>query len=440
MAPDAGFLYFDSMKMLQALLVNPPIFDFTAYDFWLRPYGMLRVAGQMQGTCKLDFFDYLISQRQDEWARGRFHYQYIPKPRPLEDIPRRFRRFGRLREEFREFLRKQSYDVVLIQTMMTYWYLGVREVIEDVRKLQPWAKIVLGGVYASLCPSHALSLGADLVIEGDNLDPLWQLLVMKPGKALPYWPSELGMVGVIKLTQGCPFRCTYCSVPLLWPEFKERPTTECLEELQQLVHRGARHIAFYDDALLFHADRILIPFLQGTISSKAKVLFHTPNALNARFISAELAKLMVLAGFGSFFLGLESSSVSWQKATGGKVYSEEFLLAVENLRAAGAASILTYIILGHPDSDEQELELSIRFAHACGTKVLLSEFSPVPGTTDGKKSEKWADLDEPLSHNKTAFAFRRLGRDYVNQIKKLAHSLNSQLPAEQGGKTSFINC
>lgn len=27
----------------RTLLVNPPIFDFSAYDFWLKPYGMLRV-------------------------------------------------------------------------------------------------------------------------------------------------------------------------------------------------------------------------------------------------------------------------------------------------------------------------------------------------------------------------------------------------------------
>jgi hypothetical protein len=53
---------------------------------------------------------------------------------------------------------------VLVQTVMTYWYLGVREVIEDVRKLQPHAKIILGGVYATLCPKHAKSLGADQVL------------------------------------------------------------------------------------------------------------------------------------------------------------------------------------------------------------------------------------------------------------------------------------
>ena len=32
---------------MNLLLVNPPIYDFTAFDFWLRPYGLLRVGGRL---------------------------------------------------------------------------------------------------------------------------------------------------------------------------------------------------------------------------------------------------------------------------------------------------------------------------------------------------------------------------------------------------------
>ena len=41
------------------LLVNPPIYDFTAYDFWLKPLGLLSVAGLLRGRCELSMFDYL---------------------------------------------------------------------------------------------------------------------------------------------------------------------------------------------------------------------------------------------------------------------------------------------------------------------------------------------------------------------------------------------
>jgi pyruvate-formate lyase-activating enzyme len=412
------------MQPLRILLVNPPIVDFTAYDFWLRPYGMLRVAARMQHACDLHFFDFLVSKQRDKWGRGRFDAQDIPKPKTFSDIPRKFRRFGRPRAEFRDFLRAHSFDAVLIQTGMTYWYPGVQEVIEDTRALQPSAKIILGGVYATLCPSHAQSLGPDLVIEGAKLEPMWELLSVEPKESVPYWPSENAGVGVMKLSEGCPFRCTYCSAPLFWPEFVQRPTEDCLAELKQLNRVGANNIAFYDDALLFRANQVLVPFLESVIHSNIAVCFHTPNALNARFITPDVARMMVRAGFATFFLGFESSSASWQDATGGKVHVHEFEAAVRYLKEAGAHSIVTYIIVGHPDSERQDPERSIRFAHQCGTRVLLSEFSPVPGTADGLKSGQWADLQEPLSHNKTAFAIRRLGADSLNRLKQLTHALN----------------
>ena len=406
---------------MNLLLVNPPIYDFTAFDFWLRPYGLLRVGGRLR-SCNLTTFDYLVSRDRDTFGRGRFIQQEIPKPAALVDIPRRFHRFGRPREDFRQMLAGQRFDAVLVQTVMTYWYLGVREVIEDVRAGQPHAKIILGGVYATLCPAHAMSLGADQVLEGLDLKPLD--LPLSDG--LPFWEGVNADVGVLKITEGCPFRCTYCSVPVVYPDFVGRPLDVCLEELRHLVRLGTRHVAFYDDALLFKPDRILLPFLEAVLRENIRVSFHTPNALNARFITPEIANLMVRAGFRTFYLGFESSAYEWQRKTGGKVYSEEFSDAVRSLREADAPSITAYVIIGHPDSSAQNLEASIRFAAAQGARVMLSEFAPIPGTPDGEACRAYTALDEPLNHNKTAFTLRFLGRERVEDLKALCRQVNSQ--------------
>ena len=57
--------------------------------------------------------------------------------------------------------------------MMTYWYQAVTEVIEDIRKAWPRAKIISGGNYVTLCTNHAENLGADFLVQGTNLQPLW---------------------------------------------------------------------------------------------------------------------------------------------------------------------------------------------------------------------------------------------------------------------------
>jgi hypothetical protein len=424
----------------RVLLVNPPIYDFSAYDFWLKPYGLLRVAGFLRGRATLRLFDYLDRHhpslppaRSDRWGRGPYPAEVVAKPVFFADIPRHYRRYGRPRTVFQRWLAEQAtFDAALVQTVMTYWYPGVQEVIEDVRRHSPQARIALGGVYATLCPRHARGLGADLVVEGALLDPLWSFLGITPDlHQLPFWEGyPRGATGVMKLAHGCPFRCTYCSVPQTAPTFGGFPVERSLAELDYLLRLGVRQIAFYDDALLYRTDQVLLPFLEGVLRRGAEVHFHTPNALNARFVTAELARSMVRAGFKTFYLGFESSAYDWQHRTGGKVYSHELARAVEYLLAAGAsrADITAYLIIGHPESDQQEVEGSMRFAHSLGIRVMLAEFSPIPGTPDGEKCRRRLDLDEPLRHNKTAFTAAFLGAE-AQRLKTLCREMNQGVMA-----------
>lgn len=424
------------------LLLNPPIYDFAAYDFWLKPYGLLRVAGFLRGRAEFQFFDFLDrnstllpppirKMRADKWGRGEFFAEAAARPAIFDAIPRRYQRFGIPRAAFQKFLAKnEPFDAALIQTTMTYWYPGVRENIEDLRARSPRTKIVLGGVYATLCPQHAKGLRADLVVEGLNLEPLWKFLELTPDPtALPLWDLYPNLVtGVQKLADGCPFKCTYCSVPQVYPAFFARPLERSLAEFDHLLDCGVEHIAFYDDALLFTPERILVPFLKEVLKRPRRVNFHTPNALNARFISRELAELMIEAGFKIVYLGFESSAYAWQKKTGGKVYSHELEDAVENLVRAGADidHIHAYLILAHPQNEQQDVEASMRFAHGAGVRLMLSEFSPIPGTPDGELCRKWVDLDEPLYHNKTAFPIFSMGAEEVGRIKNLCKELNAK--------------
>jgi pyruvate-formate lyase-activating enzyme len=430
------------------LLVNPPIYDFSAYDFWLKPYGMLRVAGFLRDQAEFQLFDFLDRAdprvpaghyRSDAWGRGQFHSETVAKPPPFADLPRRFRRFGLPRNVFRDYLTHSTPgDFALIQTGMTYWYPGVREAISDIRSAWPTTKIVLGGVYATLCPSHARALGADFVLTGTDLAPLWSFLEIAPNEhALPLWDLYSGLnVGVLKLADGCPFRCTYCSVPQVYPKFQARPLDHSLAELEYLVDLGVEHVAFYDDALLFQPEQLLKPFLHAVLRRHLHVNFHTPNALNARFITRDLAEIMVRSGFKNIYLGFESSAYTWQKKTGGKVYSEELAGAVDHLTRAGIDRHLlhAYLIVGHPRSAEQDVAASMEFASSLGILVKLSEFSPLPGTPDGELCRPWADLDEPLGHNKTAFTLRSLGQREINYLKNRANELNRWMLSSFHGK------
>jgi hypothetical protein len=424
------------------LLVNPPIYDFTAFDFWLKPYGMLTVAGYLRGKADFQVFDYLDrlhplaagrkGLQSDKWGRGRFYSEKVAKPQCFTTIPRYYRRFGLPRDTFRKFLSQQGpYDFAFVQTTMTYWYKGVEEVLEDLRKICPKTKIILGGNYVTVCTSHVEKLGADFLAVGTNLEPLWNYLgdigdLKQPALWEIY--NQLN-VGVLKLSDGCPFNCTYCSVPNVYGRFKTRPLERSLAELELLCKLDVENIAFYDDALLFDSEQVLVPFLNEVIKRDIQINFHTPNALNAHFVTKKIAALMVQAGFNTFYLGLESASLQWQKQTGSKVFCEELAQATAHLTDAGveAANITAYQILGHPNTTAGELEATMRFVNTLGIRGVLADFSPIPGTPDGNLCRRWVNMDEPLLHNKTAFPIILLGFEEVNRLKELQHQLNRSL-------------
>jgi hypothetical protein len=417
------------------LLVNPPIYDFAAYDFWLKPYGLLEVAGFLRDQAEFTLFDNMdrwhpsVDTDSNAWGQGHFPKTRLPKPACLSAVPRYYSRYGLERSLFTELLKHAApFDLCLIQGGMTYWYPGVQEVIEDIHQYQPNVKIVLGGNYPTICPDHAATLGADLVVSGLDLQSVWDLAGLTPDESQPaLWEVYPKLaVGAIKITDGCPFQCTYCAVQKVYGGFRPRPLERAIQEFDLLRRLGVKHLAFYDDALLCQPESILLPFLEYIRSTNSGMALHSPNALNARFVTQELAKTMVDSGFKSFFLGFESASSDWQKATGSKVYSDELARAVAYLAEAGADkhNITAYQILGHPNADMQELETSMHFVHSQGIRGMLADFSPIPGTPDGDACAQWVDLSEPLMHNKSAFPALRFGFDAINRLKNMQRTLN----------------
>jgi len=133
--------------------------------------------------------------------------------------------------------------------------------------------------------------------------------------------------------------------------------------------------------------------------------------------------------FKSFYLGFESRAEEFQKQTGSKVFDNEFARAVKMLVAAGAntSSITAYLMSGHPRFEIQNVEESMKFVGNLGVRIMLADFSPIPGTADGKLARKYVDMNEPLMHNKTAFPIILFGNEKVNRIKDMCRKLNHNL-------------
>ncbi|HTZ39603.1 MAG TPA: radical SAM protein [Syntrophales bacterium] len=424
------------MSPRKILLINPWIHDFAAYDLWVRPLGLLYLAALLR-LC--DFRVQLIDclsppltellpggpagdRRREDWGCGKFHREEIPKPEPLRQIRKRYRRYGMPPKVFREFLHAAGRpDVVLVSSMMTYWYPGVVETIGEVRTMWPGVTVLLGGNYATLCLDHARAFSrADVVISGEGElalpSVLGDLLGLRvafdfdasdldsypyPAMDLCHWRDAVPIL----TSRGCPFRCSYCASHLLNPRFRIRDPIRVVDEIEHwsLAH-GAKHFAFYDDALLVHSAQRSIPMLEEILRRGLAVQFHCPNGLHLREVTPRLAQLLHRSGFRTIRFGFETVSASRQSQTGGKVTTEELRRAVAYLREAGygEAEIGIYLLCGLPGQQAREIEASIDFVRRLGARPMLAEYSPIPGTALWDEAVRQARYDivrEPFFQN-----------------------------------------
>jgi radical SAM superfamily enzyme YgiQ (UPF0313 family) len=447
---------YDPNAAPHVLLVNPWIHDFAAYDVWAKPYGLLSLAAVLRSQgVKVSYIDCLdrfhprMAPVDPSARHGRGPYLKTPlsKPKGLEKIARTYSRYG-IRPEWLEAdlaALVPPPDLILVTSLMTYWYPGVFEAIGVLKARFPKTPLVLGGIYARLCSEHARAhSGADQVVT-DRGESLWEVVkahtgwdaapVPDPGD-LEGWPYpaldlQRRIPYVPLLTaRGCPFDCAYCATHFLEPARRRRSPDHVLAEILFWHDRyGVREFAFYDDAFLVDAQRHALPLLESIIRSRRPLFFHTPNALHIREITTESATLMFRAGFHTVRLGLETTAFEERGRLDRKVNEEEFMQAVGCLRAAGfrADQVGAYLLVGLPGQAVAAVEQSIRVVQRAGITPILAHYSPIPHTRlwEAAVAASRYDLNaDPIFSNNAIFPCSRDDFSWpaLSRLKTLAQT------------------
>jgi radical SAM superfamily enzyme YgiQ (UPF0313 family) len=426
------------------LLINPWVYDFAAYDFFAKPLGLLYLAGWLRakgyGVRLLDCLGAPHAQ-PGPFGTGRYPKEVLPSPPPLQGIPRRYGRYGISERAFKAQLAKAPRPgAILITSLMTYWYPGVAAAIRLARQQLPGVPIILGGIYATLCPEHARHhSGADLVLTGPGEDGLSaQLGALGLNPPVPAGPQDLDARPYpaldllphltylpILTSRGCPLDCDYCASRLLQPRYHRRPPPAVVEELGYWQDRlGLDDVAFYDDALLVDAESHLLVILQELARRGRSYRFHTPNGLQARLINREVAHWLKRSRFATLRLGVET--VTSEARPDRKLAAGELEAALAYLKEAGFQKdqIGVYLLLGLPHQEESEVEQSIRRVKELGATPILAQYSPIPGTALWPKAAACSPYDlenEPLFHYNSLFPCRpHFSWTYYTHLKRLA--------------------
>ncbi|MEJ2037945.1 MAG: B12-binding domain-containing radical SAM protein, partial [Desulfosarcinaceae bacterium] len=397
----------------------------------------------------LDRFHPLAAAGDPHARHGRGPYLKTPLPKPagLEDVNRTYSRYGIAPEWLDRDLADLPAppDLILVTSIMTYWYGGVQETISRLKAHFPEVPLILGGIYARLCADHAGALsGADRVV-GDNGESLFDLVKYYTGydpgpcpdlsdlDRLPYPAFDLQhVINYIPLltSRGCPFDCAYCASRVLQPEFMRCSPHRVVEEIDDWHRR--HHVvdfAFYDDALLVDARQHIVPILEGVLRRKLPVYFHTPNAVHVRGITAETASLMQRAGFKTLRLGLETTAFEARSRLDSKVTREDFIRAVAHLKSAGfrADQVGAYLLAGLPGQSVAAVRESIDVVKSAGITPILAHYTPIPHTRlwpEAIKASRYDLAADPIFCNNAIFPCRR--RDFSWQTLS---SLKEQIRA-----------
>ncbi|MBW1982815.1 MAG: cobalamin-dependent protein [Deltaproteobacteria bacterium] len=444
------------MKRLpHILLVNPWIYDFAAHDLWAKPLGLLTLGGLLRAhgyqVRLLDCLDVHEPKMREQagfkpatrrsYGTGKFYRRKTAKPPPLRQVARPYYRFGISSEIFAErLLSGPEPDVVLVTSLMTYWYPGVQEAIRLVKSHYPETPVVLGGIYATLCQEHARRCsGADHVVAGaaeNRLIALMQELTRQPAPlqqaarspdSLPAMDLEAPLDYVCILTsRGCPYHCPYCGAGLLFPGFVQKNPLAVVDELQHWHEGfGVTDAAFYDDALLLNAEQHLLPMLAEVRRRKMQLRLHTPNALHVSQLSAKVCQALFNSGFVTIRLGLETAEARRQQLLGRKTTVRDFSRAMNNLQQAGfqPEQIGVYLLCGLPGQKPEEVAYSIDIVKDHGARPYLAEYSPIPGTALWPAAVRSSPFDlqnEPLYHNNSLLPCRssHFGLDELQRLKE----------------------
>ncbi|MEG1642474.1 MAG: B12-binding domain-containing radical SAM protein [Synergistaceae bacterium] len=413
-------------KNKKILAINPPVEDFAFFDLWSKPVGLLYLLERVRrNDNEVHFIDCIHEGAigKKTYGREKIKSIEIEKPTVYRDIKRNYHRYGITEEELVENLKQYSnVDYIFVTSVMTYWYGGLKWLLYILKRELPHVPVLLGGIYARLCPSHALSLGYDYVVT-DNWEPDVQYPAMDLYDKLPY--------GIIITSFGCPFSCEYCASNLLWHRYRRRDLKEIEREMDYQWDLGARDFAFYDDALLLDKENYFYPMCDRISKRYARsISLHTPNGLHVRQIDKECASVLMETGFKTIRLSLESIDRKMLETSSEKLKREDYTTAVRNLREVGYSrkDCETYILLGLPNQSIDSVKDTIAFVHENGGTPKLAEFSPIPGTKSFKESLKQVPQieEEPLLQNNSVYASWISGNiapELLQDLKNFARSI-----------------
>lgn len=259
--------------------------------------------------------------------------------------------------------------------------------------------VIAGGPHVTFAPEEALQY-CDSVVVGEA-ESVWaglladaergQLRPVYQGQALPLshlptprydlLPGAFFVRRVIQATRGCPFTCSFCTVPSLNPGFRLRPVAEVIKDIQynDFKHWWQRKVVwFWDDNLT--ANRAYVQELLRAMIPLKKWWLTQASLDIAK--DKELLDLMQASGCIGVFFGIETfGQESLKEANKRQNKADHYRECIEALHQRGIA-VMAGFIAGFDGDTAASIEDMAHQLYDIGVDVpFLSVLTPYRGTS-----------------------------------------------------------
>lgn len=217
---------------------------------------------------------------------------------------------------------------------------------------------------------------AEFIFDLDNLPyPTYRTWDRIDRSAFPY---------LMVHSRGCPYRCTFCSVPKInGRKFRRRSPEGTVDELRHARSEYVfRDFEFLDDNLTLdieHAKRVC----EALIRADLGVGWYANNGIRADRLDAELAGLMKRAGCKGVAIGVESADDEVLKAIKKGETVDQLARGIRLLKDA-EITVGGHFIIGLPGDTLEKVQKSIQFKDEVGLDyAYFNQLVPYPGTELG---------------------------------------------------------
>lgn len=180
-----------------------------------------------------------------------------------------------------QIINKYYPDQVKITSLFTYWANYVWDSVRFYKKNYPKAKVIVGGIYASLMPEHCEKSGCDKVYKGVD---------KRAEKFLPAYDLVDVDYQIVHTSRGCLRKCKFCGTWKIEPKFTYKKTIK--NEI------CSNRIIFYDNNLLANpCIKEILEELENAKYNGRVVYSESQCGIDGRLLTSELAKLLKKARF-----------------------------------------------------------------------------------------------------------------------------------------------